>query len=153
MKNAFFKFTNKLIFVFLALLGFATSCEKGLGEVADAYGTPMADFITKGTVKSAKTNQTISNIRVIMSAKNVNCICYSDTTFTNASGIFELKVKTDPTMNVYSLKFEDTDGANNGIVVSKDSTITFSDKFSGGDGNWYSGKQEKTINIQLDSEK
>jgi len=132
---------NNFLFLLIGLLGFSTACMK-VKDSPVAYGTPSADFIVNGVVKD-QANQPISNIKVVMNRDSIN---------TDASGKFTLKNKMFPTNQTFNVKLRDIDGTANGSFQDKDTTIVFNDNaFKNGDGSWYSGKVEKSVEIKLTS--
>ena len=137
--NTLVKRYNHFLIVLIGLLGFSAACTKS-GPVE--YGTPSADYIINGVVKN-QTSQTIPNIKVEMS---------HDSTTTNAEGNFSLKDRTFPADQTFNIKLRDIDGAANGSYQDKDTTIVFSNNsYTNGDGHWYSGKVEQSVEIKLTS--
>lgn len=128
---------NVLIAGLLAIIGFASSCDS-----KDEYGTPSAKFIVNGKVTSSETEQPIENIRVIMQ---------NDTSYTNTEGIYQVTDKYGfPADQTYSIKFQDVDGEINDEFNNLDTIVKFTDpKFSGGDGDWYSGETSKEFDVKL----
>jgi putative lipoprotein (rSAM/lipoprotein system) len=120
----------------LGFIGFTSACNNGGQE----YGTPMADFIVKGTVKSSATQQALPDIKVQLGEMVVN---------TDGSGKYELQFRAFAASKAYSLKFSDNDTVANGNMAPVDTTVIFSGTFTGGDG-WYKGKEEITFDIDLD---
>lgn len=130
---------NHFLLFLIGLLGFSTACVK---EGPELYGTPSADFIVNGVVKN-KANQPISNIKVVVSHDSIN---------TDAEGKFTFKNRTTPTNQTFNARLRDIDGAANGSFQDKDTTIVFNDNtFKNGDGSWYNGKVEKSVEIKLTS--
>ncbi len=140
MKIKILKTYNVIIAGLLSILGFASSCDS-----KDEYGTPSAKFIVNGKVKS-DTDQPIENIRVIMQ---------SDTSYTNNDGSYQVEDKWGfPTDQTYNIKFQDIDGETNGEFSDLDTIVEFKDpKFSGGDGDWYSGETSKEFDVKLTPKK
>jgi putative lipoprotein (rSAM/lipoprotein system) len=138
VKNNILSFSNRIIAVVLAMLGFASSCGESLAE----YGVPSADFIVKGTVTSAETNLPIPSIRVIMD---------QDTVLTNAQGNYSVvDDRSFPESKTYTLRFQDIDNGLNGSFNDLDTVVDFQDPvFTGGDGKWYDGEVSKTVNVKL----
>lgn len=128
---------NVLIAGLLAIIGFASSCDS-----KDEYGTPSAKFIVNGKVTSSETEQPIENIRVIMQ---------NDTSYTNPEGVYQVTDKYGfPTDQTYNIKFQDVDGEINDDFNNLDTIVKFTDpKFSGGDGDWYSGETSKEFDVKL----
>lgn len=140
-KTKFYKTSNAIIFGLLALLGFATSCEKGPNTIAE-YGTPSAKFIVKGKVDSKETNTPIKNVRVIMN---------SDTSFSDSEGRYQVIENYGfPTNQTFQIKFQDIDGLINGDYEDIDTVVEFANpQFVNGDGHWYEGETSKEFNVKL----
>jgi len=139
LKKSLLKCYNNFLLVMIGLLGFSVACTK-TGPVE--YGTPSADYVINGVVKS-QTNQPISNIKVVVSYDSIN---------TNAEGKFSLKNKTFPGNHAFNIKLRDIDGAANGSYQDNDTTIAFNNNsYTNGDGHWYSGKVEQSVEIKLTS--
>ncbi|PKP48638.1 MAG: hypothetical protein CVT94_07650 [Bacteroidetes bacterium HGW-Bacteroidetes-11] len=136
----FLKTYNVLIAGLLAILGFASACDS-----KDEYGTPSAKFIIKGNVKSIENNQPIENISVIIQG---------DTSYTDADGAYQVVDKWGfPDDQTYNIRFQDTDGELNGTYKELDTIVEFKNpKFTGGDGNWYSGETSKDFDVKLTPE-
>lgn len=140
-RNRILRSYNWLIATLMAMLGFASSCE----PVAE-YGVPTADFIVNGNVTSEETGQPIRNIRVSMQG---------DTSITNADGTYQVIDRWGfPTEQTYEIQFSDVDGETNGEFIDLDTIVQFKNpEFSGGDGDWYSGKTSKEFNVKLKPKK
>jgi putative lipoprotein (rSAM/lipoprotein system) len=140
VKNKFYKTSNALIFSLLALLGFASSCDKGSKA---EYGTPSAKFIVNGNVNAKESNTPIENIRVIMNR---------DTSFTDGEGHYQvIEDFSFPTNQTFQINFQDTDGVVNGEYQNLDTIVEFvNPQFVNGDGNWYAGETSKKLNVKLD---
>jgi putative lipoprotein (rSAM/lipoprotein system) len=142
VQHSILSFSNSVLAVILAMLGFASAC----GESVDEYGVPSAKFIVKGNVSSAQTSQPVPNIRVVLD---------QDTVFTNAQGNYIVVDENGfPESRTYSLKFQDIDNDLNGSFTDLDTIAEFNNPvFKGGNGKWYSGEVTKTIDIKLDPKK
>jgi putative lipoprotein (rSAM/lipoprotein system) len=136
----FIKASNVIIVSLLAILGFASSCEKTDPKVE--YGTPSAKFIVNGKIESKDSNAPVKNIRVIMQG---------DTSLTDLDGKYQVIQPNDfPSDKTYDIKFQDFDGISNGNLENLDTVVTFTDpQFTDGDGHWYSGEVEKDFNVKL----
>lgn len=134
---------NAIIVALLAILGFGTSCEQ---LARCEYGTPSAKFIVSGKVVSSETNLPVQNIRVVMKG---------DTTFTNASGEYQVTDKYGfPANQTYSVKFQDIKGETLRQYSDLDTTVEFKNPvFIKGDGHWYEGETEKDIDVKLKPKK
>lgn len=147
MKKKYLKFSNKLIAFVLALLGVGTACSSAseYGTPAEEYGVPHADFKVKGIVKSAFDDEVIEGIRVSLNY---------DTAYTGQDGNYLVVHTSVPSTTVLHINFQDTDGNENEAYLSFDTTIVFENPvFTGGDGNWYEGYTEKTLNVKLNPAK
>lgn len=139
VKNKFYKTSNAIIFGLLALLGFASSCDKGSKA---EYGTPSAKFIVNGNVDAKESNTPIKNIRVIMNR---------DTSFTDGEGHYQVESGEFPNNQTFQINFQDIDGAINGEYQNLDTIVEFvNPQFVNGDGNWYEGETSKDLNVKLD---
>jgi putative lipoprotein (rSAM/lipoprotein system) len=143
VRTGLLKKYNKLICVCLSLLGFTTACgliQSEYGTPAAEYGTPHATFIVKGSVKSEVNSTAVKGIRVVMG---------NDSTYSDASGNYQVENVAFPESQTFSVKYKDVDGALNGAFQNQDATVVFTDPvFTGGSG-WDEGKTEKNINIKL----
>jgi hypothetical protein len=82
------------------------------------YGTPEdfgLDMCIEGVVTSKTTNKPISGIKVSIEHE----IDYS--TLTDSAGQFVMFVPSEP--QIYKVKFEDVDDAQNGVFLPKDTTF------------------------------
>jgi putative lipoprotein (rSAM/lipoprotein system) len=137
IKLSFLRSASKLILIILGLTGFAVSCKH-----EDEYGTPMADFILQGTVKSKTDFSLLPDIKVTL---NYN------TGMTDAQGYYNVTVQDFPDAHTYDLRFHDTDSTQNGNFKDKDTTISFAgNNLQGGDGKWYEGTEIKIADILLE---
>ena len=145
LKIEFLKTHNRLISFLLSILGFSAVCvfnSCAYGSPVE-YGTPNASFIVKGTVKSENNSSLIPNIRVVMG---------HDSTYTDASGNYQVEINDFPHDQSYLLKFKDIDGSVNGEYLTQDTIVEFKDpQFTGGSDSWYAGKTEKVVNVNLKS--
>jgi putative lipoprotein (rSAM/lipoprotein system) len=141
VKNKILRTYNVILVGLLSILGFASSCESRM-----EYGTPSAKFIVNGKVTSAETNQPIENIRVAMQG---------DTSFTDSNGVYQVIDKWGfPSDQIYNILFHDIDGETNIEFTDLDTIVEFKDpKFSGGDGDWYSGETSKDFDVKLTPKK
>jgi putative lipoprotein (rSAM/lipoprotein system) len=153
LKNKFLNLANKILLILISLLGFATSCEKFSDSLVE-YGTPHADFIINGTIKSKQSNQGIQNIKIAVSEiANLNSegnVVYEIITNSKIRGKFVLKYTSFPQKQSFLVKIRDIDSTKNGSFMDKDTIISFSEvNFQEGDGHWYRGKTEQTIEFFL----
>lgn len=133
-----------MISFLLSILGFSTACSLSsceYGSPGMEYGTPYATFKVKGSVKSAETLKPIPAIRVVMR---------DDTTYTDASGNYQVEDMEFPKDQSIVIYFEDTDGKLNGEYQSLDTIAEFKDpKFTGGKGGWDNGETVKELDVKL----
>ena len=139
---------NGLLGSLLAVLGFSTC------EVVDMYGAVYADYTIKGAVTN-EADEPLSGIRIRSPwTVNYNDTTYTvreDTVYTDANG--EFTYQTDCLQRGeydIPLLIEDIDGEANGGSHAPDSvSVSFKDtELTGGD-EWYLGRAEKEITIQL----
>ncbi len=143
LKIKFIKAHSFLFKIMLGLIGI-TSCKQ-----AALYGTPHADFIVKGNIQSKAENKPIAQIQVLMSSDSL--FRRKDSINSDDKGNYHVRWSEFPVSQKFYLRFIDKDGmSNGGEFKTKDTAILFKDpKFIGGDGDWYSGKTEQTLDIKL----
>ena len=145
------KSINGLLGSLLAVMGFS-ACE----EVADMYGAVHTDYTIKGTVTN-EADEPLPGIRIRSPwTVDYNDTIYTvneDTVYTDANGKFtytymlpgaSMREEGTP------LLIEDIDGeANGGSYASDSVSVSFKDtELTGGD-EWFLGRAEKEITIQL----
>jgi len=136
---AYLKTYNRIIALLLTFLGVTVSCAKA------EYGTPSANFIVNGNIKSSVTNQPIQNVRVVME---------NDSTYTDATGHYQVGESRFPVSQTFTIKIKDLDGSLNGEFNNFDTLVEFKDpQFINGDGHWYDGETTKVLNIKLTPKK
>ena len=121
---------KRLSLLALALLGFATACDK---KPVDMYGTPRADFRARGKV-SDNEGRPIRGIQVRSEAYEGREI------LTSEDGSYDISGSMFP--NRMRLTFTDIDGPDNGgefLERAVDVKFTQDDRTGKGDGSWYSG--------------
>ena len=129
---------SRLLIIVIGLAGFTISCRH-----EDEYGTPMADFILQGTVKSKVDHHALPDIEITLN---------SGTAQTDLQGYFEIGIQDFPQEHTYDLRFHDTDSLHNGHFGDMDTVFHFyGNNFQGGDGEWYEGKEIENISILLDT--
>jgi len=143
LKTKFYKTSNTIIFGLLALLGFASSCEKEPNSIMVEYGTPSAKFIVNGKISSNDTNTPIKNIRVIMNR---------DTSFSDSEGHYQvIENHGFPINQTFQINLQDVDSTVNGDYKNLDTIVEFvNPQFVNGDGHWYEGETTKEFNVKLD---
>lgn len=141
---------NSLIVLMISLLGFTTSCKDEPAE----YGTPNATFVITGKVESVTDNKPIMDIivemRRVATQDNSSQGYLVGTGFSNGSGSYYVDATESPKEQTFKLKFIDTDGPLNGEYQTLDTAVVFQDpQFTNGDGSWYKGYTEKTLDVKL----
>lgn len=153
MKLRAYTFYSKVISFFLVMLGF-TSCdsESGGGGGMAEYGTPSAKFIVKGTLVDKTDGSTgISGMKVVIGqletdGAGLKRTYYVDSIVTNNTGGFNLNITDFPISQKFVIKYEDTDGAQNGNYGLTVDTVRFENpSFTGGSGSWYRGETTKDL--------
>lgn len=143
------KFLSLLISSFLgSIFGF------GCLPFAVEYGAPHADYKISGTIKAKDSGEKIGGIEV--SRYSVYDTLYdldsmwcegADTTDSLGRYTFEFSDGN----NQWVIRAKDIDGDENGSFIQKDTIIEIPHSdLKGGDGDWYEGKAEKTIDIDLE---
>ena len=118
MRKKIYRVESIIMSGVLGLLGF--SCSDINGETPDMYGTPITDYVVKGTITD-ENQKPIKGIQVINSydftyAPNV----IKDTTYTNEKGQFEGKMKGYNSLSKVKTEFNDIDGDQNGGSFSNE---------------------------------
>lgn len=135
---------NRLIILFLTLLGFGTACDRER-EVRVEYGTPHIHFQTQGKVIDQAGNP-IPGIRVESNGAQVS---------TASNGNYDISGDSWP--GGTALRFTDIDGADHGgEFAEKELTVEFSeaDRIADGDNFWNKGAYAKTdVDISLEERK
>jgi len=157
IKLKFLNSYNAFILFLLSVLGFSSACKKE--DQVRLYGSPNAQFILRGEVKSAADNKLIPEIIVEVRKEyptegGLTSGVLVKTGFSEDNGNYRIIVADNPADPTFHLKFTDTDGALNGEYETLDTTIVFKDpKFTDGDGEWYYGSTEQEVNIKLKPKK
>ena len=160
---------SRLCAAVLVLLGFA-SCEK-FNEMRCEYGTPSMDFRVKGTVTDADMNP-VEGIRVIVRTNYDNfptpqesfvddlgryhIYGGDDTIYTDVKGRYESHELSTGTIGSQRVYFDDVDGGKNGGAFESDSVelkTATNRQYQKGDGHWYGGGYEYTVDVQLQNRK
>ncbi|MDR1543230.1 MAG: radical SAM-associated putative lipoprotein [Prevotellaceae bacterium] len=136
------KFSSYLCGLVLAAIGF-TSCGG-----ATKYGMPHADFGVSGVIISAKTEQPIENIKVV-----VNSDAYSpqetQRTITDENGKFSTSWQGFPQDEI-TLKVSDIDGELNGLFNDTTIVTPISEfQHQSSSEEWYDGWYGKNFEIKL----
>jgi len=158
-------FVARLCAAVLALLGFA-SCER-IWDSREEYGVPTVDFKVMGTVTDEDANP-IEGIRVIVRREFDNWPSPKqsyvddlgryheyggdDTLYTDAKGKYESIVLESVAVGGQKVYFDDIDGADKGGAFKSDSVLIKdapNKLFKQGDGHWYKGGYEYTVDVEL----
>ena len=156
---------SRLCAAVLALLGFA-SCEK-FNDIRCEYGTPSVDFKVKGTVTD-ETSKPLEGIRVIVRTNYDNfptpqesfvddlgryhVYGGDDTLYTDVKGRYESHELNSVFIASQKVYFDDVDGGKNGGAFESDSVelkTAPNRQYQKGDGHWYNGGYEYTVDVQL----
>ena len=151
MRPSHLSLLSRLCLAVLTLLGFA-SCEELMCE----YGTPNMDYKISGTVTD-KAGTPVEGIRVVIPNVDYdydrNCMV-SDTLFTDSKGHYVSPQHNDIDPAREGMLFDDVDGEKNGSFLSQ--TLTPDDVWNAprkqvkkGDGHWYEGGFEYTVDVTL----
>ena len=160
---------SRLCAAVLALLGFA-SCEKFNEKYIDypvEYGTPSVDFKVKGTVTD-EASKPLEGIRVIVRTEFDNhpnprqsylddlgryhAYGGDDTIYTDVKGRYESNELNTVAIASQQVYFDDVDGAAGGGAFKSDSVQIKNApnrQYQKGDGHWYDGGYEYTVDVQL----
>lgn len=139
---------KRLSLLALALLGFATACDKETDPPLVMYGTPRADFRAQGKVTDSEGNP-IKGIRVRSQEDGGKGI------LTAEDGGYDISGSMFP--GHVQLTFTDIDGPDNGGEFTEravDVKFTQDDRTGKGDGSWYSGSfAREGIDVTLEEKK
>lgn len=132
---------NKLLFMILSLLGFATACSSCSDEeeFMCEYGTPFATFSVKGKVLN-KSGEPIPNIKVSVNHSSHSFVASKE------DGSFILDkhqafyLKSNSSGSDFNIIFTDIDGAENGQYKEHKAVVTFTENpdFKS-DSSWHQG--------------
>ena len=153
MKPSRLSLISRLCMAVLSLLGFA-SCDEPMCE----YGCPNRDFKITGTVTDVE-GTPIEGIRVILPETGYDYELkqsVNDTVFTDAKGQY-ITNEHNACLIVAGggIFFDDVDGDAHGgtfasdSIASQDVNNAPSKQYKKGDGNWYEGGFEYTVNKTL----
>ncbi len=139
MKKKVNRWFDKVVAALLTWLGIAaTGC-----SLSTEYGVPHADYILRGKVTRADTQEPIVGIRVAVGDGGY----HADTLYTDANGEYRRMYLLSP----QSIKVEDVDGAAGGGRFAPDSLRVTSEHLVDielGEG-WYSGTYGITADFAL----
>ncbi len=146
MEKKIFVMLNKVLALLMVALGY-NSC--GKDECEAEYGSPHADYIFRGTVTDGEGNA-LQGVKI----SSLYIFTYSDSTHvrvqkdslssTDENGNYSVKVYDEVGEN--ALRFTDKDGTTFDTMFVGSPNLA---PFKGGDGNWYDGVSENTMDIKL----
>lgn len=149
------KWFNVLLGAILSFMGYGCDRTEKYGVVnptfPDApakYGTPTAALIFDGQVTNEE-KEALPNMQIVHrdgwknSEGGTHWSDYADTIYTNAEGKYNKAYKGTFPLEIHKVIVNDTAG-----VYQSDSTVT-NVTYSGGDGDWYSGKGELKVDFTL----
>ena len=136
MKRTFLKIYGKTIVFLLGLFGFTTGC------LTVAYGTPEADFVLKGRIKSITTEEPVKNIEVDMNYNTVR---------SDENGDFTIRINAFPEPQTFDIFIKDIDGEENGSYRDMETSVTFpgTNFNSENSDEWYEGEEKQDITFYL----
>ncbi len=140
---------NKLIWMLLAALGFATACSdvKDDDEPPCEYGTPWVTFSVKGKVTNAA-GEPVKGIDVGMEHDNHDYGTFT----TNENGEFAIEQGSAFGINTKRkevLVFTDIDGEENGSYETTKVEVSFVRNEDIPSGNWYNGDYAATEDVEV----
>ena len=146
---------NVLLGAILTFMGYGCDRTEKYGvvnptfpDVPAKYGTPTADLIFEGQVTNEE-KAPLANMQIVHregwqnSEGGRHWSDYADTIYTNAEGKYNKAYKGTFPLELHKVIVNDTAG-----VYQSDSTVT-NVTYSGGDGDWYSGKGELKVDFTL----
>lgn len=137
LKQIFVNRWVKILTAILAFMGIAACASEEL------YGCPSADYKFNGTVKDQK-GMRLNNIHVELKAVyNEKETHFLNDVNTDKYGDYLFDLTNQGSYSKFRIICSDPDS-----VYVADST-TFSVEYKGGDGDWYDGKAEKTVDFVL----
>ncbi len=150
MKANFIKTKGIFIAFLMSLFGIA-SCEDDGGDTPLMYGTPNADYKISGKVTNADgvgikgIEVTTNELRELSSSSTE-----AATATTLDDGSYTLEINGSSSLTKFTVNFEDVDGEENGEYANTSKNVTLgSDDFKEGDGDWFIGKVEVTVDTSL----
>ena len=141
------KITTGLLSFFGMLFGFS-GCEGNNNGGMVEYGSPHAEYIVKGTVKSAADSSAIDNMLVFLATEDTanNNTEYYTGSSTDENGEFEIAFTNSPIDSKLKVITLDADSIENGGEFQSDTLeieFTDSDRIQKGDSNWDLGTYQK----------
>jgi putative lipoprotein (rSAM/lipoprotein system) len=145
---------NKILFFFIGVLGFSSSCEKKADRF---YGTPYAKFslTITGFTKSINSRESISNIKVsLLGIKTDQQGAIIDTISLGSSysdNIGQFVVAGNEYSSSFIVSLRDIDSTKNGSFKDKDTAIILSrGDFEDVEGELEEGKAYKYLYFYLE---
>ncbi len=150
MKRDLYRFLNMLLTSILSVMGFS-SCgdEETIDGNGEEYGTPTAEYIFRGKVTDQEGNA-LPNVKVSYVNKYIDegqpFIVEDSLTSTDEDGKYVARPRISYWESESGLSFSLGDD------VYKDTFLTHSDlaPLKDGNGKWFNGRSENTIDITLD---
>ncbi len=148
IKSQLQRMTRFLVAALLGLLGFSACSEgvQGNDEPLDMYGTPVSDYLVKGTVTD-ETGNPIGGLYI--GSYNPSEGYVPTSTTSSDEGTFKLDTLTE---YLPPIVIVDPDGPANGGEFISD-TLYYDDfevnRLEEGDGGWHQGLFEMKANINL----
>lgn len=143
------KLSSVLIGVLLGIF-FGCSCGNGpleYGPMPVEYGMPYADFKVIGTVRSADSSLPVKGLSVSL-RDSMNASRIIDSARTDSLGRYLLEFSGFAFGNIWTLSVKDMDSSANGSFAEKDTVIS-QPPLQGGDGHWYEGHGEETVDVNV----
>lgn len=139
------KFVAGILSFFGMLFGFSNCVKESPAE----YGMPHADYIVKGTVKSASDSSAINNIQMLIAVDSVYYGSSVKTSYapltSDENGDYTIYMPNTLIDKIKLVAF-DMDGSENGGDFQSDTievAFTQSDQIEKGDGDWDMGTLQK----------
>jgi putative lipoprotein (rSAM/lipoprotein system) len=153
IRRIYQKTTYRLCKLLSLAIGAILSIFWGCGIVdppAPAYGMPYAKYQVSGTVLSSDQNLPVKGLFISIRDTG-STLTARDSTMTDSLGKYSLQISDGPWNPTWDLKVKDIDSIENGSFVTKDTIISIpSSALQGGDGKWYEGHAEKTVDLKID---
>ena len=114
------------------------------------YGMPYADYKITGKINASDTFESIRGIKVTVRDTGY-AAPVKDSALTDSTGKYAIGFGQPPWNAAWIVEAADVDGESNGRFASKDTIISIPDStLTGGDGEWYRGRGEKNVDLNLD---
>jgi putative lipoprotein (rSAM/lipoprotein system) len=144
-RNLIFRCYNSILIFLLGVLGYSCDKDNGSDNPVCLYGVPYAKYTVQGKVTSEANSQPIPGIKVGMGAASAS---------TANDGSYSITIdKAEVENPVYSIAFEDVDGAANGEFTSSNLTADFKNAAFTPGGNAWERKATIEMNVKLKPKK